>query len=282
METIEKAFPQDSVRVLESSDLEVYIKIIFVRLKVFIVKFCTPEAMKIPTVTLPGVGGSGDKMVGVLFRTFGFPKQIPHFIVKLKSRKAFQLDRLILDPSDIRRLSQARETWSVRCEKEVASRPKEMQLGRSAHSYDQVRSAWVALEEDRKRKLAERDAQQKSTDDARAAGKAVQHVKRVVRGANEDDELNDYAGASKKGRGNKPKAKAKAQRGRGKGAALVPGTVSSGDAVVGLSGCQWWYKVCNNCSSPRMAIHLAACLGHFTCLGFSHPWGPRRNLCIPL
>lgn len=229
IEAIERAFPQDTVRALESSDLEVYMKLIFVRLKAFIAKFCTPEAMKIPTVKLPGVGGSEDKMTGVLFRTYGFPKQIPHFIVKLKSQKIFQLERLILAPTDIRRLGQARETWSVRCQKEVSSRPKEMQAGRSAHSYDQVRSAWATLEEDRKRKQAEREAQQKTTDDARAAGKAVQHVKRVVRGSNEEEDDNDYAGGNKKG---KAKAKAGTRGGRGKAAALVAVAVSSGDGGV--------------------------------------------------
>ena len=245
MEAIERAFPQDNVRVLESSDLEVYMKLIFVRLKVFIAKFCTPEALKVPTVKLPGVGGSEDKMTGVLFRTYGFPKQIPHFMVKLKSQKVFQLERLILASTDIRRLGQARETWTVRCQKEVSARPKEMQVGKSAHSYDQVRTAWVTLDEDRKRKQAERDAQQKSTDETRAAGKAVQHVKRVVRGGHEDDEDNDYAGGQKKGRA-KAKAKASGKGARGKVTALVPATVSSGEGGA--------HK---NCSQPCMPIHLA-------------------------
>ena len=234
-DAIERAFPEDSVRIVETSDLEVYTKLIFVLQKVFTAKFMPPETLKIPVVTLPGVGGSDDKMVGVLFRPYGFPKQIPHFIVKLKASRSFGLRRSILDSKDIRRLGQARETWNVRCRKEIANRPKEMKVGRSAHSYDYVRGVWEQAEDARKQKEAERGAQQMSTDQARAAGKSVHAVRRVVRGSMDDEEA-DYGGAIAKGKG-KAKAKVIARRGAAAKLAIArQRSAASGSQVVSDAG----------------------------------------------
>ena len=158
---------------------------------------------------LPGLGGSDDVMVGVLFRPHGFPKQIPHFIVKLKASKCFQLQRSVLIAQDIRRAGQARETWVVRCKSEVAARPKEMHIGHSARAYSKVYSDWQAAEEERKKKERQREAQQQATDEARGAGKSVQQIKRVVRGDHEDDSIGDYSGTSGRGRA--------LGRGRGRG-----------------------------------------------------------------
>lgn len=197
-ESIERAFPIETVMRVECSDLMIYTKLMFVTLRVFKAKFCPPEALNIPVVAMPGFGGSDDSMQGVLFQREGFPKKLPHFIVRLSASRTLELQRMIINASDIRRVGQARETWDVRCQQEVTSRLVALRAGQKQHSsalaptFSMVMDKFQADQDSKKAADNQRETQQLRADQARQAGTSVAGVQRLVRGEF-DDEVGGYA-----------------------------------------------------------------------------------------
>jgi hypothetical protein len=197
---ISRAFPEESLARGNSQVLEVYYKLAFVLVKTFTAKWQPPASLSIPTTSLP-IPGTGMEMEGVVFEKHSLPPDMSAFIVKVSAMKYIEMQRTILNASDIQRSKQCRELYDVKTQKEHAKRPKTLSEFGTCATFKDVQSKFKQAQEDTEARNRERTFQQDSTSASVIVGKLVQPVQRVCRGRfDDDDDDRGYAAPKAKGK----------------------------------------------------------------------------------
>ena len=207
---IDRELAQQAVSRRSRSDLQVYQKFVFVTASNFAKKWQPPHTMGIQTTALVGLQGSEED--GVIFQRHEFPKDVPHWVVKLSFSKMMELQSTILSAGDVVRSGQASDTFHVKLGKESAHRDPALRGSpgalSGALSCADADTKFKAAQQELASKTAQLNLQNMATDLAAGAGQSWQQVTRVSHSilSEEDDDGGSHTGPGR-GRKHRPAVK---------------------------------------------------------------------------
>ena len=209
-QVIDRELAEQAVSRRSRSDLQVYQKFVFVTASDFAKQWQPPHTMGIQTTSLLGLQGSEQE--GVIFQRHEFPKDVPHWVVKLSFSKMVELQSTILSAGDVVRSGQAKDTFYVKLSKELALRDPALRGSPgalSALSCADADTKFKAAQEEFASKTAQLNLQNMGTDLAVGAGRSWQQVTRISHSMLSEEEDEDGGSHTGPGRGRKQKPAAK-------------------------------------------------------------------------
>ncbi len=202
--------------VFSNQDLgvELFIDLAFVALKVFTTRLMPPEKLSRVQVVEGPCPITGKDIEGVLVQLHDLPSDVPHYTLRLSSKRYTQLQTVIVDAQDLRRKGQAKDTWDRELNRISAKRPSVFRpenivaVETFPHLKEQV--------EETQARLRAAEIARTTAEDAAVLETSVRRVTAGRFGEDDDDEADDGELATARAKA-KSTGKSRAKRASGGG-----------------------------------------------------------------